>query len=369
MKKKILVFHPGLAPYRVDFFNAISKVFDVSFYSYLLNPKEQNFNQEILKKNCQFDINYLSNGFEICERSVRFNIIGLIRKKRPDIILCSEYSPITCLTVLVVKLFFKNIKVYTISDDSIANCEDRKGVRALLRNKIPKLIDGIILTNDEVANWFKIHVDSKIKTLILPIVHNEKVYQEKLRQSIDKANFNIEKYNLIGKKILLYVGRLVEVKNIGFLISCIDKIEAEDFSLVIVGDGDLKSILENQVKELNLSSKILFIGKQEGEALYNWYVFSNVFILPSVYEPYGAVVNEALIGGCYVLCSTVAGASSLIDSSNGVLFDPANELDLINKLKIAIDSSNILENKIQNLRSNKMLFKFDPMINTLINQL
>ena len=106
-KKNILVFHPALAPYRVDFFNAIDKRFNAFFYFSLPNPIEQDFDQKALRNRCSFQCNYLEKGFEFFGRSFRFNSIGKIKSTNPDVILCSEYSPITCLTVLYVSFFRK----------------------------------------------------------------------------------------------------------------------------------------------------------------------------------------------------------------------------------------------------------------------
>lgn len=369
IKKKILVFHPALAPYRVDFFNALNNAFNANFYFNLTNAKSQKFDQEALKKKSEFNCNYLEKGFELLGRSFRFGVISIIKKCNPDIILCSEYGSVTCVVVFFVKVFNKNIKIYTISDDSLANSKDRKGIRAFLRKIILKNIDGAIFTNEEVSNWHNMNVSHKLKTLNLPIIHNDVVFREYLMRSVAKANQNIVKYNLKGKKVLLYVGRLVKVKNLEFLINCFSKVENEDVSLILVGDGIIKLKLKQQIEELNISEKIHFIGRQEEEALYNWYVFSHIFILPSIYEPFGAVVNEALIGGAYTLCSSYAGASSLINESNGDLFNPRKEYDLIEKLQAAISNSSKLESEIVSLRESKMTFEFNSMINKLIGEL
>lgn len=367
--KKILVFHPALAPYRVDFFNALNNAFNANFYFNLKNAKSQKFDQEALKKKSEFNSNYLEKGFELFGRSFRFGVISIIEKWNPDIILCSEYGSVTCMVVFFVKVFKKNIKIYTISDDSLANSKDRKGIRAFLRNIILRNIDGVIFTNEEVSNWHIKKVSHKLKTLNLPIIHNDIIFREYLKHSVAKANQNIVKYNLKGKKVLLYVGRLVKVKNLEFLISCFSKVENEDVRLILVGDGLMKSRLEQQIEELNLAKKTYFIGRQEGDLLYNWYVFSNIFILPSIYEPFGAVVNEALLGGAYTLCSSYAGSSSLISETNGELFDPTDEHDLIEKLQVAINNSRKLESEIVNLRESKMTFEFSSMINKLIREL
>ena len=371
MKKKqtILIFHPALAPYRVDFFNALHRAFDAHFYFNLMNVSDQKFDQDDLKSKSEFSSNYLRKGFEFKGKSIRTGAISAIKKHKPSIILCSEYSPLTCLVFGYVKLFRKNIRLYTISDDSIDNSIERTGVRKLMRNIISKNSNGVLFTSEAVCNWYKENVSKKTKTLELPIIHNDEVLRARYLGSLNEANANIEKYNLKGKKIILFVGRLVEVKNLPFLLKCFSKVKNEDCKLVIVGDGDLLEELQILSEKLNISEKIIFIGRKERDALNNWYAFSQIFVFPSTYERYGAVVNEALLGGCYTLCSSAAGASSLIDDKNGQLFDPKNEMDFTEKLQTAIDNSEPIMSDIKTLRDNKMPFTFDEKIGSLIKQL
>lgn len=137
--------------------------------------------------------------------------------------------------------------------------------------------------------------------------------------------------------------------------------------MIIVGDGDLRSDLSEYVKKLNLEKKIIFTGRQEGELLYSWYVIAQIFILPSTNERFGAVVNEALIGGCFTLCSSYAGASSLINKDNGLLFNPYDEKDLIEKLYTSISCSNNMVSEIRTLRKNRMLFTFEDKFTHLVD--
>ena len=368
-KQTILIFHPALAPYRVDFFNALHRAFDAHFYFNLMNVSDQKFDQDDLKSKSEFSSNYLQNGLEIGGKSFRTGAISAIKKHNPDIILCSEYSPLTCLIFAYVKLFQKNIRFYTISDDSIDNAIERKGARKLLRNTISKNSNGVLFTSEAVCNWHKENISEKINTLELPIIHSDEVLRARYFESLNQANENIEKYNLKGKKIILFVGRLVEVKNLPFLLKCFSKVENADCKLILVGEGELLKELQTLSEKLNITDKVIFTGRKEGKELNNWYTFAQIFIFPSTYERYGAVVNEALLGGCYTLCSTAAGASSLIEGKNGKLFDPKNETDFIEKLQAAINNSKQIDSEIINLRENKMPFSFDQKIGSLIKQL
>ena len=322
-----------------------------------------------MKSKSEFSSNYLQKGFEFKGKSFRTGAISAIKKHNPDIILCSEYSPLTCLIFAYVILFRKNIRFYTISDDSIDNSIERKGARKFLRNIISKNSNGVLFTSEAVCNWHKENVSKKMNTLELPIIHNDEVLRARYFDSLKEANKNIEKYNLKGKKIILFVGRLVEVKNLPFLLKCFSKVENNDCRLALVGEGHLLKELQTLSEELNISEKVIFTGRKEGKELNNWYTFAQIFVFPSTYERYGAVVNEALLGGCYTLCSNAAGASSLIDGKNGQLFDPKNEIYFIEKLQNAIKNSKPIDSDIITLRENRMPFTFDEKIGKLISQL
>lgn len=366
---KVLVFHPALAPYRVDFFNALNNFFEASFYFSLKNVTDQKFDQENLKSLCNFNCNYIGGGFEFFGRSIRFGVFKIIKLEKPDIILCAEYGQITLLVFLYNKLFNASIKVYTMSDDSIDNSISRKGIRSIFRNIISRNIDGIIFASEEVAIWFKRNISSTVNALSFPVMHSDLALRKIYTESIFEANKNIEKYDLSGKKVVLFVGRLVEVKNLYFLTKCFSNVADKDYRLVIVGDGDLNLSLNQYAKELCIDDKIIFTGRKEGIELYNWYTIAQIFVLPSTYEPFGAVVNEALVGGCFILCSKLAGASSLINESNGILFDPSDEIDLTNKLGSAIKDSEQINRRIEKLRDNKMLFSFEEKMSNLLKQL
>jgi glycosyltransferase involved in cell wall biosynthesis len=65
--------------------------------------------------------------------------------------------------------------------------------------------------------------------------------------------------------------------------------------------------------------------------------------LPSTYEPFGAVVNEALIFGLQVFCSQYAGSSYLVSDEKGILFDPLNANDTNEKLNKFLKNIDVFE--------------------------
>lgn len=369
MKKKLLVFHPALAPYRVDFFNALNDHFDAEFLFTNANLLEQDLDQQLLSREINFVPTYLLRGFEVGKRSFRFGIIRSLKIHKPEAVFCSEYGPVTLMVFFYRLLTRDKFKIYTLSDDSIDNAKSRKGLRSFFRNFILKNINGVFFPSEEVCNWHKVNISPTINTLTLPIIHNDKIFRNKIASSLEKAKENVIKYNINNKKIILYVGRLVEVKNLPYLLRAVSQLKIDDWILVLVGSGDDEESLKHLSFELKINDNVLFIGHREGPDLYAWYSIGQIFVLPSTFEPYGAVVNEALLSGCYVFCSELAGASSLICPKNGMLLDPYNVNYFTENLEHRLQKVPLIAIDNFILRKNNMPFSFIDKVENLIAKL
>lgn len=367
--KSLLVFHPALAPYRVDFFNALSLDYITKFYFNFTNVQDQSFDQQNIKKQIKFNPSYLNKGFEFMSRSIRLGVISIIQKEKPNIVICSEFSQITIITYVYYVLTKKKFRLFTMCDDSLENSKERYGIRFFLRNFISRRIDGVIYCSDEVASWNKCHISSKINSLEMPIIHDDKIFRNKLAQSLQKSSEYIENYKLKDKKIILFVGRLVSVKNIPVLLDAFAQVYSENCILVIVGSGPLDTLLHKIVLNRNLKMNVIFTDRLEGNELYAWFNLAQIFVLPSTYERFGAVVNEALLAGCYVMCSNKAGAATLIDENNGVVFKPEDVNDLALKLKKQISLTDSIVDNVPTLRKSRMRFTFQEKFDFLVKSL
>ena len=93
--------------------------------------------------------------------------------------------------------------------------------------------------------------------------------------------------------------------------------------LTIVGDGKQRNRLERYVNDNHLDEIVTFTGTLPMNSARQIIAQSHALILPSLYDGWGAVVNEALMEGTMVYCSNKCGASVLIDHpSRGRIFDP-----------------------------------------------
>lgn len=98
----------------------------------------------------------------------------------------------------------------------------------------------------------------------------------------------------------------------------------------MIGDGALHHALEQEICKLNLEDKVKLLGTKPQPEVPTYMQQADIFILPSVYDGWGAVVNEALQAGCYVICSDAAGASDLLlqDERLGKVFRRGNVAQL-----------------------------------------
>ena len=143
-----------------------------------------------------------------------------------------------------------------------------------------------------------------------------------------------------GAKVILFVGQIIEVKGINYLIDAVARLHKEDHfpcKLVIIGEGNLKDHYKQKVSELSLNSEILFLGEKSRTEIPYWYGACDVFCLSSIREGCPAVILEALASGRPVVASKVGGIPELINNNNGILFSTGNVDELKKALKIALD--------------------------------
>jgi len=337
MKKKLLIIHPALAPYRIDQFNAVSRLFDLEVVFIFGNVWNHKFDQSKLLSQLIFKVSFLLKGPRHKGRVFRFGMYKTIRKVNPDVVLGYEYSFSTQYLILLKRLGLIYQKVGTTIDDSIDICNHvQSRTRFFARKQTLKHLDFLVVLSDEVSEFYQKTFDVKESQIIVsPILQNADRLRKNAKKLDGIANQYTQQYNLTGKKILLFVGRFIQEKALPNFIDAIHSLllEREDLVLVLIGDGDEKHKVQAQIVEKQLEQKVFLPGRFEGEELYAWYLCASGFVLPSTYEPFGAVVNEALIFGLPVLCSKYAGASYLVSSDKGMLFDPLSENDTINKLK------------------------------------
>jgi glycogen(starch) synthase len=131
---------------------------------------------------------------------------------------------------------------------------------------------------------------------------------------------------------LLYVGRLVEDKNLRRLLQASRGLDAR---LELCGTGPL----EAELRSLACGLPVDFRGYVAPEDLPALYAAADALVLPSLYEPFGVAVREAAAAGLPIVCSRTAGAAGdfAVEGRNAVLVDPLDESSIRAGLELVVN--------------------------------
>ncbi len=137
--------------------------------------------------------------------------------------------------------------------------------------------------------------------------------------------------------VLTFVGQLIPRKGLDLLLRALATVRSSDWALRIIGEGSERYALEKLASDLNLLRKTTFTGALDNGAVRNELANADLFVLPSRWDGWGAVVNEALMSGTPVICSSYCGAADLISNGmNGEIFEYGSSGSLIAALERGI---------------------------------
>lgn len=358
MKPKAVVFYTYLPPWRIDVFNEMGKYYDLTIVFLNANAVGFTYDRQLLLDKLNVNSIFIDNGFLVGSKPFRFGIYKLLKRLKPDIVFSHEYSPTSLYISFLLRINLVSFKYIITTSDNLIIAQSAKGFRAIARSYILKRANGIIVYSETVKQWYK-QKFTYLEIEICPNIQNPASllqYKSEFKLIIDKHK---KKFYLSDTSIILYAGRLEKVKGLDLLLNAFSKSNNIDFRLVIVGEGSVKTELKTLSNTLNLKDKVIFAGYYDLAELYAWYEMASFFILPSIFEPFGAVVNESLVFGCPVVASKYIGALDYIEENiNGFVFDPLDEADFIN----ALNSAMTMYKEKDNNRNNLMKHSFEDYV-------
>ena len=271
-------------------------------------------------------------------------LIKYCQKEKIDIITV-HHGGISCnLIYIILKKRLPNIKYvrylhgcfdkYSFGNDQGGIL--RKVVTKYIMQKAFKVSDLLIFISKAVEKSF----ENKFNI--------EKINKVVIYNGIDNIFFErpLAQRNIV--KNIIFVGRLSYVKGVNILIDAFKKVHEVnlDVRLTIVGDGEEKQNLINQVKELNLQDSILFAGRQAN--VIDWLDKADIFVYPSIWdEGFGISVVEAMARGCIPITFNKGGLPEIINNGeNGFLIDNINSEELAQKILELILNNDKEINKI-----------------------
>lgn len=213
-----------------------------------------------------------------------------------------------------------------------------------LFKRILPTFDKIVAVSDNVKKCFNdiYHLDDKV-IVIYNVVNGERI----IELSKEESNVLLDSNELN----LVSVGRLHEMKGYDRLIDTIYKLKSDGIfakvKLRIYGDGPLFESLNQKISDLKLTNDVFLMGSVMNP--YKYIKNSDLFILSSIYEPFGLVIVESLTLGVPVIATLNSATDKLISNDyNGLIVE--NSLDgLYSGLKKIIENKEILKKYKNNL--------------------
>ena len=137
-----------------------------------------------------------------------------------------------------------------------------------------------------------------------------------------------------GHLQMLYVGQLIPRKRVDLLLQAFSQLDVPSAHLRLIGQGPEDKTLQALAARLGIADRVGFSASMPNAETVAAMADADVLVLPSRFDGWGAVVNEALMVGTPVICSNRCGASDVIENGrNGYVFEAGNAPALLERLR------------------------------------
>lgn len=267
--------------------------------------------------------------------------------KADVVVLPGYFDPSTWLIYLYCKI--AGIKTIMFLDSGET---DNKKIwfKEIIKKRIIALSDGF-LSIGPATDQYLLKLGAKKEQILMSrnALDNHEIrnqYEQSLPSRAErKAKLKLKKFNFI------FVGRLIDFKNLFIMLEAFDKAtkkhgEGADWGFLMVGDGPLEDELKAFINDKKIAN-VHFLPPCEWLEV-PWNIsLADVMVLASYSEPWGFVINEALICGKPVIVSNHCGCvTSLVKegkNGNGLTFSPYNTNELSDKMLKMMDNTNKFE--------------------------
>lgn len=256
------------------------------------------------------------------------NIAQVLTEIQPDVIILCGYGVPGMLEALLWSIS-KKIPAVLLSDSKE---DDAK--RSWWKEKFKSLIikqykSALVAGKSHKQYLIKLGMPEESIFLGYDVVGNESFHPDKIKHLSRPLN----------QPYFLAINRFIPKKNLAFLLLSYaeyrKRVGELAWDLVLAGEGELRSQLEKQIIDLELSECVHLPGFLQQEELLPYFAHAQCFIHASIQEQWGLVVNEAMAAGLPVLVSNRCGCFEdlVLDGINGFGFNPENQEELVQLMK------------------------------------
>ena len=262
-------------------------------------------------------------------------LLYVIRKY--DIIIFNSYDTLSFVFIFLINVFSLK-KIYIAIESDTQLLIPKIYIKRLLKHFYLSIvfqnnhIFGLAGGNYSHKDLFRNYGMKEDRIFLMPMM-------------VDNSKFYVEKKNFSKPFIFLFVGRLLDTKNVDKLCQqFISLFSNKKAKIIIVGDG----VNLEKYKKIYSNKNIIFTGSVFSKELIDIYKNASVFVFPSTLDAWGLVVNEALSAGLPVITRKEVGACSDLIDGKKTGFIAKDMQDFGQMMLTLFDDSELLKNYSKN---------------------
>jgi len=340
MSQKVVIVHNIIAPYKVALFNELSKLIS-NFEVIFVAEKEKRRDWEIDYKIINFKYTVLFKGSldDLNKYTIARNTWIKLKDLNPDTAIICDYSNIFGWSALFWAKKNNSNRIFWLS----STFEDRKHskIKEFLKYYFLKHFDIGLAPGNRTKYYYQTMGMDASKIISTGYGVNNEYFLNAYNKYHGEKDLLHKQLRIKNQNNFIYIGRFAQEKNLLTLIKSFSSLKNNKWGLLLLGDGPLKEDIKLFIKENKIEDKILLPGFIQQDEIVKYLISSNVFILPSFSEPWGLVVNEAMLCQLPVIVSNKCGCQPELvqEGINGFSFDPSNETVLTKLMQEFVNGS------------------------------
>jgi glycosyltransferase involved in cell wall biosynthesis len=321
------------APYMVERFNALGRRGTIDFEAWFSARTEPDRSWKVEEPSWQFRHRYLPTvGREISAFAVP---MPLLRGNPPDVFVSLYAAPAFVLGWALARR--KGARTAFWVQVTFDAWIQRRRWKEALKSRIFPLADAIITAGDDGRAFARRYGAAADRIFYVPHVVDFERYAS-VRQLSSTERQRLRRELGLRGTTFLYVGRLWVGKGLLFLLDAFAGLQEADVgetTLLLVGDGGDEGLLRERCKEKEVAN-VVFAGFHHDDTLPRLYAAADAFVFPTLGDPFGQVVLEAMACGLPVIATSASGEirERVVDRINGFIVPPADSAKLLERMTL-----------------------------------
>lgn len=336
---KVLFLTNIPSPYRVDFFNELGKLCDltVTFEGKTATDRNDKWKSDLFK---EFKGVFLKGIRTGSDNFLCFEIIKVLNEKWDAIIVGVYSTPTSMLAIEYMRLH--HIKFYLNSDGGFIKQENK--IKYMIKKHFISAAQYWLSSGDMTTDYLVYYGARREKCFKYPFTSiKQEDIDEALSVESKGKDYLRNKLNIEEKYVVLSVGRFSYEQGYGkgydTLLRCAEQLD-KNIGIYIVGDEPTEEFV--RWKEESHLKNIHYVGFKTKQELMDYYAAADIFVLMTKADVWGLVVNEAMMFGLPIITTDmcIAGNELVTNDVNGFIIPVGDNNKLKEKIELLISDKN-----------------------------